>query len=350
MSVRRMSAPSASLRRRAQRLRDDERGAVTVIVAFCMVILLGMAALVVDVGLGQMRKAQLQDAADAAATAIAQQCFAAAGTTVDACDPSVAAAASGTAEHYGSPTVPGLTVTVNAVAWTINTVRVTLSVDQPSLFAQVFGVDTSHVAAAATAQWGLPATPLPLAYNECALPAPSASTKEFLRYDLLDLSFASCGTVGGVTDLLGPGWLATPQCTFDVTLTSYVVSTLSKVLPTPCAPIVPGLVGKYVLLPVYNHVLTTIIVNGVVLGQGYRIQKFALFRLSGYDFSTLQISGAVVTQLGPSNIAGAPQCPTVNLGLLTAKEPSCQGLQGFFVQYLTPTEAAARVHGVQLVA
>ena len=342
----------STLSRLARRIGTDDHGAVTIIVAFSMTVIIGMAALVVDVGVGQMRKAQLQDAADAAATAVAQQCFASPGTTVNFCDPTVVATASISAARYGSDTVPGLTVHVASVTWTVNTVRVSLSVDQPTTFAGIFGVDDSHVAAAATAQWGLPATPLPLAYNECALPAPSATTKRFLRYDLLDLSFSTCGLIGGITDELGPGWMTTAGCTFDVNLASYVLSTLTKVLPTICAPMVPSLIGKYVLLPVYSHVLTSIVINGVLLGQGYTIQKYALVQVTGYDFQTLNVSllGAITASIGPKDITGAPQCPTINIALVTLELPTCQGLQGYFQGYLTPAQAAARMHGVQLTA
>jgi Flp pilus assembly protein TadG len=340
------------LSRLARRVGTEDHGAVTIIVAFAMTVIIGMAALVVDVGVGQMRKAQLQDGADAAATAIAQQCYAAPGTTVNFCDPTVVATASISALRYGSDAVDDLAVRVTSVVWTIDTVRVTLAVDQPTTFAGIFGVNNSRVVAAATAQWGLPAVALPLAYNECALPAPSSTTKEFLRYDLLDLSFAGCGLIGGITDELGPGWMTTAGCTFDVNLTSYVISTLTKVLPTICAPLVPSLIGKYVLLPVYNHVLTSIVINGVLLGQGYTIQKYALVLVTGYDFQTLNVNllGAITATIGPKNITGNPQCPTINIALVTLELPTCQGLQGYLQGYLTPTEAAARMRGVQLTA
>jgi len=52
--------------------RDDERGAVMVIFALLLVVMLGMAALVVDVGYATQKKRQLQNAVDAAALAGAQ--------------------------------------------------------------------------------------------------------------------------------------------------------------------------------------------------------------------------------------------------------------------------------------
>jgi Flp pilus assembly protein TadG len=54
--------------------RDGERGAVAILVALLLVVLLGVAALAVDIGLIAWTKTQLQTGADAAALAIAQNC------------------------------------------------------------------------------------------------------------------------------------------------------------------------------------------------------------------------------------------------------------------------------------
>ena len=57
-----------------QRLRKDERGAVAIIVALLMVVLIGFAALAVDISAMWAEKRQLQNGADAGALAIAQEC------------------------------------------------------------------------------------------------------------------------------------------------------------------------------------------------------------------------------------------------------------------------------------
>ena len=57
-----------------QRLRKDERGAVAIIVALVMVVLLGFAAIAVDISAMWAEKRQLQNGADAGALAIAQDC------------------------------------------------------------------------------------------------------------------------------------------------------------------------------------------------------------------------------------------------------------------------------------
>jgi Flp pilus assembly protein TadG len=346
-----------SARALARRVGNEEHGAVTVIVALMMVVILGMAALVVDVGSVEVRRAQLQDAADAAATAIAQDCFGAAGTTISLCDAGVRAAASSTALGLATRALPtGTVVTAGTPVFPgDDTVTVTLSSPDASTFGAIFGVSSSTVVVHATAKWGLPATPLALAYNECSLPAPSTASKSFLRYDLLDLDLQGCGLIGGVLNELGNGWLPSANCTFDVNLLSYLNDVLTKVLPTNCAPVVDSLIGKYVLLPVYSHVLTDIVVKGVLLGKGYAVQKYALVQVTGYDFQTLTLNAlgnGIQAQIGPTNISGQPQCPLlVDLGpLLQIKEPTCQGLQGYFQGYLTPTEAAARMRGVQLIS
>lgn len=60
---------------------DDERGAVAVFVGILLVVLLGMSALVIDVGNMYWERRQLQNGADAAALALAAKC--ADGTIVD---------------------------------------------------------------------------------------------------------------------------------------------------------------------------------------------------------------------------------------------------------------------------
>lgn len=92
---------STCLRRRLSGLRDDGgRGAVAVLVAILLGtgVLLGMAALVVDVGQLYQNRAELQNGADAAALAVAKSCAA------GSCDGSIA-----TATGYASANASSLT-------------------------------------------------------------------------------------------------------------------------------------------------------------------------------------------------------------------------------------------------
>ena len=342
----------------------DETGAVTILLAICMTVVLGMAALVIDIGAAQARKAQLQDAADAAAMGLAQRCFESALTMLAACDGGVVGNATAIASSYAVENVNDESASVTSVAFTADTVQVTLASDQPSFFARIFDITSTTVRTDATAEWGQPATTLPLAYHQCALPAPSSSAVQFLRYDLLDLNLTSCGLVPGVVDLLGPGWvtqtdlislddglsLLSSDCTFDIDLVAYVSSTLTKVLPTQCAYLLPSLIGRQVLLPVYDRVLVPIVINGVLLNQGMEVKRYALMEVTGYDFQTLSINllNIVTASIGPKDMpASGPHCP--NLPILPIEVPACQGLQGVFHGYLTPAEAAQRLIGVHLI-
>ncbi|GAP60556.1 hypothetical protein AHiyo1_41080 [Arthrobacter sp. Hiyo1] len=64
------------MRRLTIRDDDGERGAVAVLVALLLVVLLGFAALAVDAGMLYSEKAQVQNGSDAAALAVAQKCAA----------------------------------------------------------------------------------------------------------------------------------------------------------------------------------------------------------------------------------------------------------------------------------
>lgn len=320
----------------------DDRGATAVIVALTMSIVLGMAALVIDVGASQARRAQLQEAADAAALAIAQECAAASGTTVASCASSVIGGATATAQELAVANVNDRSVSVQTPAFTASTVKVTATSDQVGFFSRLFGIDSTSLAASATAQWSQPVTTLPLAYHECALPDPSSATV-FLRSDILSLPLGSCGLLDSVTGLLGASWAGDSTCDFDVNLLTYVGGVLSNLLPPNCVSKVTSLIGKQVLLPVYSKALSQIVVNGVLLGNGYKVEKYALVTVTGYDFQSVNLLG--ISLGGPKNMPGNPQCPS----LLGIEEPLCQGIQGKLTAFLTPAEAAQRVAGVQLI-
>jgi hypothetical protein len=357
-----------SINRRLAQMRDDT-GATTVIVAIMMTVILGCAALVIDIGAGEARKAQLQDGADAAAIGLAQRCFASTLTMLSGCDAGIRSGAVATATVYATDNVNDGSASVSSVVFTANTVKVTLHSDQPSFFGQVFGVTSSDVNADATAKFTQPAVPLPLAYNKCALPAPSDTATQFLRFDLLNLNFASCGLIGGVTDILSAGWLDNTtlisldqnglsllnhDCSYNIDLVAYVGSIVNEALPINCQGLLAGLIGRQVLLPVYDGVLTDVVINGVLLHR-HQVTKYALVEVTGYDFQTLQLDllNSVTATIGSKNISGPPslQCPNlISLPpLATVEYPLCQGVQGIFHGYLTPAEAKLRLVGVQLI-
>ncbi len=132
--------------------RNDERGQVFVFLAVMLVVLLGCAALVVDVGRAYLAKRHLQASADAAATAgalelpdpIAAQAFATNYSGLDG------------AKNDNNKLPPvATTVTTKCLSIApcspVNTVVVEQTTVVPTIFAKVLGIDQFTIKAKATA-------------------------------------------------------------------------------------------------------------------------------------------------------------------------------------------------------
>ncbi len=132
--------------------RNDERGQVFVFLAVMLIVLLGCAALVVDVGRAYLAKRHLQASADAAATAgalelpdpIAAQTFAANYSGQDGA-------------KNDNNKLPSVATTVEtkclsfAPCSPVNTVVVKQTTVVPTIFAKVLGIDHFTIKATATA-------------------------------------------------------------------------------------------------------------------------------------------------------------------------------------------------------
>lgn len=147
-----------------------ERGAVAVIVALLMVALLGFGAIAIDGAMLYAQKAQMQNAADAAALAIAQDC-AKRGTT--ACVPAAPAKALQLAAanaNSGITSAPALSFPSSGTV-SVTTAAKDADGEGVSLFlANVFGISRAAVGATSTATWGSPSggtAALPVAFSEC---------------------------------------------------------------------------------------------------------------------------------------------------------------------------------------
>lgn len=133
-------------------LRDDESGAVAIIVAVMLVAFLGFAALVVDVGHWYNVRRQLQSAADAAAIAGA----------MDLAKGESNATIWATVEEYAGRNVRGPLENANVIPPTPgglsdiedDAVKVAVQSDSGSYFGQVFGVDALTIHAQARAKIG----------------------------------------------------------------------------------------------------------------------------------------------------------------------------------------------------
>lgn len=139
---------------------DDEDGGITVIIALCLVVFFGFAALAVDVGALYAERRQLQSGADAGALAIAEDC---ARGTIDC----VAAVVEDIAEDYADLNANDAATLAEDVELDLNPrgeskVTVTTLTEDPTtgndsfslMFARVLGFTDTQVRAQATARWG----------------------------------------------------------------------------------------------------------------------------------------------------------------------------------------------------
>ena len=123
--------------------KGDQSGQALVLTVVFLVSLLGMAALVLDVGSWYRSKRQLQSTADAAALAGAQAL------------PDTAGSASGLANQYATANAPDLASADFSISSNIvPNDRITVHVTRPApgFFAKVFGINSVQVGATATAQ------------------------------------------------------------------------------------------------------------------------------------------------------------------------------------------------------
>ncbi|MGO4235798.1 pilus assembly protein TadG-related protein [Pseudarthrobacter sp. YAF2] len=285
----------------------NERGVVAVMMALLLVVLLGCAALAVDVGMLYATRAQLQNGADAGALAIAQDC-ALNGTscqsraTTTGKNLAGSNANSGLADAGVSFTVPG-SVSVTTSARNSNGPGVL------TMFANVFGISTVQVGATATAAWGGPysgTAALPLAFSECQFNL--TGTTQVLAYH----DGPSCASSNGSGHVVpgGFGWLDSDpgKCGATITLANPTVSSKQGVSePGGCSTTFDNLKNQIILLPVYDDA------GGQGTNAWFHIKAFAAFQLQGFNFP------------GHSwNNTGNPSCTG-----------SCKGLIGKFVRYVS---------------
>jgi Flp pilus assembly protein TadG len=313
-----------------RRLGRDDRGAIGVLVAVLIGggVLLGMGAMVIDVGQLYQNRAELQNGADAAALAVAQSCAA------GSCVPSLAAqfatanaskltgGAAGVDLVCGSgslgacPTSSGAITDCPAAPAGSNYVDVHTSTRTaggssllPPAFAALLlgnsGYQGSTVRACAQAEWGAPA-----ALN--AGLAVTISACSWDQYTNLGTTFASAppyppdplpsASLDQVLQFHGSG--SNTSCTSepsasDACKTALAADQANKTL---------------VFIPVYVSVI------GTGTGAYYTLKGFAAFVITGYH-----VPGASVSDwLNPANnCKGSAQC-----------------INGYFTQGLIPTNGS----------
>lgn len=309
----------------------SQRGAVSVIVAMMLVVLLGFGAMAVDVAMMYAERTQLRNGADAAALAIAQKC------AKNASDPECSNTSSLAASLANSNANDGLS-NIRSVAVDKTNRMVTVSVgsqeaghapNQVSLFfARALAFTTTEINAPATVQWGSPTrgtTAFPITISICqvrgqygvmqllrmhgnganpgCLYGPSGAFVEG-GFGGLKQDPNSCGafidifksTAGGDTGNNPP-----PNC--ESTLNGWAADMTT---------------GKdvIVLLPIFKTV------TGTGTNAIYGLKTFAAFKVAGWKFGP---TGLPYTYHNRS-----PDVPAS----LECREP-CRGIIGTFVQYVS---------------
>lgn len=272
--------------------RRDERGAVAMLAAFFAVVMVVVAALVVDIGALHDERRQLQNGADAAALAVAHSCaLGECGNAAVNNDLAQQMANGNALDGEAELREPVLIDLVNKRV----TVKVrTRSADGdtilPYFFAKAFtGEDGKTVNAEATASWSriVAAAAVPLAVSQCDLEEFRKLTGDSVMY------FAKSEICGGFSkDAPGAfGWLdgtcpteGTPQPTAEI-------GTMSAKTGKP--PMEKGcledVIGDVILLPVFSHVTCAVKTKGKSecgTNATYTIVGFAALQLTGYHFTS----------------------------------------------------------------
>jgi Flp pilus assembly protein TadG len=259
---------------------SDDRGAVAVFVALIMVPLLVCTALVIDMGAGYVRKRQLQNAADAAVLAVAQNCASSTGC----------GDITSTATTFTTANVPGSAASATPVV-SGNIATVTTSSVVSYSFAPVIGVDQQNVTATATAKWGSPTggtAVLPIAFSWCAFAAqtgggvPTGTTPTTMLLPKTDASVCSGPTGNPMPG--GFAWLGSSDCssTTDISTAQVPGDPGRSPAGTGCsAAYMATLQGKTLILPVYDTF------GGSGSSAWYHIYAYVAFTLTGYNFGGL---------------------------------------------------------------
>lgn len=311
-----------------------ERGAVAVMTAVALVVLLLFAALAIDVGLMYEERAQLQSSADAAALAVAQDCAAG-----EPCTPAAMLARS---EQYAAANVRDATVDVDQPVKTGNKVKVAVhSLDSDGAgslalnFGFVTGNDEADVFAAAAASWRAPyrgTAALPFIFSRCdfhlgtgpqVLQMHSGSNGngngngnngngKTKKSDGTDMEECGYKATSGHNLPGGFGVIDSSSCEAIVEIGKKSYSDPGNSIPGDCKTKLPTLKGETILLPIYTDL------GGSGNNGWYRPDGWAAFKLIGWKFPS--------TSEGNTD----PKAPCLN---------SCTGVIGEFVRFVGLDEA-----------
>jgi Flp pilus assembly protein TadG len=342
-----------------------------IIVALAMSVLFGSAALSVDYGHMVLERRNAQNAADAAARAVATDCVLKRST----CSTDATTRTTIVARNAGSTAT-----STGSKVGTSYTVDVAKPVDMA--FAKLWGNSTNTVHAHAKATWGgfpvegAPMLPMAIPYCTYKNNEPPATTPILLRSDVISVVFnviVQGGTLGraittllgeltGVTEscasstglnlkmIRGPIWMSGLEGTLHGTfvwnssvcnmktgtIDGFLGSTTSAVIPSSCVNKLGTMIkkGQVITLPIYEPSISLdklgLELDGCLLGVcsakippriGVKVLGFAPFKITGWNY--------------PNNVnldPNAPPCAAINLLTHPPASVGCAGIQGYFVK------------------
>lgn len=311
-----------------------ERGAVAVVTALLMVVLLAVGALAVDGGMLYAKRAQLQSGADAAAIAVAQKCAASLSDPQCASTSQLATSLAQSNMQAGQAGIASLTVSTSAQTVTATTqpLQPGMQAGRVSLFlAQALGISSASLGATAAAAWGSPSTgtaPFPLAFSVCQVTGQINGAVQLLQ-DHGSGANPSCnyGSSGQVVPG-GFGWLVQNpnQCGATINIAqSEGGSNPGNSAPSNCNAVLAQWVTALqagqkaiVLLPVFTAVTGT--GNSAI----YTLAGFAAYSVMGWNFGA-------TSQTNPNNSYNNQPSGQPNSLSCTG---NCRGIIGQFVTFV----------------
>ena len=252
-----------------RRFESDDRGAIAVTVALGFTALLAILAFVVDVGLLYFEKAELQNGADSAALAIAQEC-AEVGPDCEAGSGLTAtefAGANSNDDNAGA--IPELDVRPHSGEVTVISSTLTEDGDIARQYplASLIGLDPTTLQSTATAAWGVPVAgpALALTFGRCEFEDHEPTGEDMtgppinISYDVTDRRHCGPDEDGdGVADVFSRGafgWVESGDCNVDIDLANPWVPGTSGASGSSsgCTAVaLSGYVGKTVLIPLFD--------------------------------------------------------------------------------------------------
>lgn len=300
------------MRRLTPRTSSDERGVVAVIVALVMVVLLGCAAISIDIGANYVVKRQLQNGADAAALAVAQESDCkSSGSTSTAAAMVQANVNSGSASSTAVIDGTKRKVTVTATAVGEDGLP-----GRKNVFGPVLGFDRSQISATATASCVFPLggiAELPLTFHKCHFDdSRSLGVKILVAYNV---TAPRCSGVSGNAAPGNFGWLlgSNGRCPAKLDPTVYATpGDTGNNIPGPCKDTIKQFQNAVVRVPIYD------VAGGTGSGGWFHVIGLAAFKILGY-----RLSGNPEFNWN-NDVHGALSCTG-----------SCRGIIGTFVKIVS---------------